>query len=223
MRLVPWLAKIDADILVLTEYKSGPLGDELKALLAHAGYPHFLSHSQGPFNLGTAIASKQSLKIAELPIPAASDHWRSIGVCVDDIDVFGFYFPLKEAKGLYWNWLLANAEKLRDRKVVLIGDFNTGKIRIDEAGESFDCQDKHEALERIGFKDTWRTAYPVDRDYTWYSSYGNGFRLDYIWASPSFLPFIHRVWHEHEARLAHYSDHSAVVADFLIPAGVSND
>ena len=221
-RLVPWLAKIAADILVLTEFKSGDLEDELKALLAVAGYPHLLSHPQEPFTLGTAIASRQPLKVAELPIQTTSESWRSIGVSVDGIDVFGFYFPLKEAKSLYWDWLLANAAKLRDRNVVLLGDFNTGKMRVDEAGETFDCQDKHEALEEIGFIDTWRGANPTGRDYTWYSSYGNGFRLDYIWASPALAPSIQRVWHEHEVRLARYSDHSAVIADLSVPTTAPN-
>jgi exonuclease III len=222
-RLVPWLAKLDADLLVLTEFKSGALEDELRELLSEAGYPHLLSHTQGPFSLGTAIASRQSAAVVELPIMAATESWRSIGAGIDGIDVFGFYFPLKEAKQPYWDWLLANAEKLRDRDVVLLGDFNTGKIRIDEASETFDCQDKHEALEKIGFVDTWRAAYPKGRDYTWYSSHGNGFRLDYIWASPPLAPRVQRVWHDHEARLTLSSDHSAVVIDISISAGISND
>ena len=217
VRLVPWLAKIDADILVLTEFKSGPLEEELKALLADAGYPHLLSHPQEPFKLGTAIASRQPLSVVELPLPTMTEPWRSIGVCVDGVDVFGFYFPLNGAKQLYWDWLLANAQKLRDRNVALLGDFNTGKVLVDEAGETFDCQDKHEALEEIGFIDTWRAANPTGRDYTWYSAYGNGFRLDYIWASPPLAHRIQRVWHEHEARLARYSDHCAVLADLSVP------
>lgn len=220
-RLVHWLASLDADLLVLTEFKSGPLGNELKELLADAGYPHLLSHKQEPFKLGTAIASQRPVTVVELPIPPSTESWRSIGVGIDGISVFGFYFPLNEAKLTYWDWLLANAEKLRDQDVILLGDFNTGKTRIDEAGETFDCQDKHEALEALGFVDTWRAAYPKGRDYTWYSYYGNGFRLDYIWASPSLAQRIQRAWHEHETRLTLLSDHSTVVSDFSIPAVVS--
>lgn len=219
-RLVPWLASLDADLLVLTEFKSGALEDELKELLANVGYPHLLSHKQEPFKLGTAIASRLPVTVVELPIPSSNESWRSIGVNVDGIDVFGFYFPLNAPKQTYWDWLLANAEKLRDHDVILLGDFNTGKIWIDEAGETFDCQDKHEALEELGFVDTWRAAYPKGRDYTWYSSSGNGFRLDYIWASPLLAQRIQRVWHDHESRLTLSSDHSAVVSDLSIPVGI---
>ncbi len=85
------------------------------------------------------------------------------------------------------------------------------------------AKNEHEALEEIGFVDSWRALYPKGRDYTWYSPAGNGFRLDYIWTSPSLAPLVRRVWHDHEVRLALYSDHSTVVADLSVPAGVSND
>ncbi len=141
-RLVPRLAELDADILVLTEFKAGPLEDELKALLAAAGYPHLLSRAQGSHSLGTAIASRRLLKIVELPVHGVTQPWRSIGVSVDGVDVFGFYFPLGDAKRVYWDWLLTNAKEVRDRNVILLGDFNTGKVRTDEAGETFDCQER---------------------------------------------------------------------------------
>jgi exodeoxyribonuclease-3 len=221
-RLVPQLAKLNADLLVLTEFKSGLLGDELRERLAKEGYVHFQSHPQGPFTLGTAIASRQSITVIDLPIPAATEPWRSLGVSIEGLEVFGSYFPLKEAKPLYWDWLLANAQKIVDRDVVLLGDFNTGKIRIDEAGETFDCQDKQEAMEKLGFIDAWRSFYPKGRDYTWYSSSGNGFRLDYIWTSPPLASRIMRVWHDHEARLTLSTDHSTVVADISLPENASH-
>ena len=134
-------------------------------------------------------------------------------MAIDGVEIFGFYFPLNEPKLLYWDWLLANARAVADRDAIFLGDFNTGKIRIDEAGETLDGQDKQEALEELGFIDTWRHFYPKGRDYTWYSSAGNGFRLDYIWASPRLARRIQRVWHDHEARLTLASDHSAVIAE----------
>ncbi|MDK9716146.1 MAG: endonuclease/exonuclease/phosphatase family protein [Sulfuritalea sp.] len=216
VRLVPLLVKLDSDVLVLTEFKSGVLGDELRERLAQMGYMHFLSHPQAPNCLGTAIASRRPITPAELPVPSATEPWRSLGIAVSGIEIFGFYFPLREAKSLYWDWLLNNAALLADRNILLLGDFNTGRIRIDEAGETFDCQDQHEKLEQLGFTDTWRSAYPKGRDYTWYSSSGNGFRLDYIWASPRLAPAIQRIWHDHDARITLSTDHSTVIADVLM-------
>ena len=217
-RLVSSLVSFDADLIVLTEFKSGPLGDELATLLCEAGYPHLQKSEQPPFRLGTAIAARRPVTPVTLPIALAQsgpvEPWRSIGVHVDGIDVFGFYFPLGEAKALYWNWILANARDLLDRDVLFLGDFNTGRKYVDEAGDTFECQEQHAALEALGFVDAWRSAYPKGRDYTWYSSAGNGFRLDYVWASASLAGRVSRVWHDHEPRLKLSSDHSAVVAKF---------
>lgn len=217
-RLVSLVSTINADTLVLTECKSGPLGDELTRLLAQAGYLHLVHGDPPPFRLGTAIASRAPLPTATLPISPsqhnAVDPWRSSSVQFNGTDVFGFYFPLKEAKPIYWNWLLANARALAHRDVLLVGDFNTGLKSVDEAGDTFDCQQQHAELQALGFVDTWRATYPKGRDYTWYSSAGNGFRLDYIWASASLADRVIRVWHDHEPRLTLSSDHSAVVADF---------
>lgn len=212
-RLVPWLSGLNADLLILTEFKDGPLGDELKERLAEQGYPHVAGQVQPAYKLGVLAASRQPLSHVGLPIPATMEPWRSTGIRLAGIDVFGFYFPLGEAKERFWDWLLANAQELQGRDVLLAGDFNTGKIRIDEAGETFDCQDRHEALEALGFVDTWRSAFPKGRDYTWYSPGGNGFRLDYIWASGPIASRVQRVCLEHESRLALLTDHSAVVAD----------
>jgi exodeoxyribonuclease-3 len=216
-RLVSHLVSLDADLLVLTEFKSGPLGDELATLLCQAGYPHLEKSDPPPYRLGTAMVARCPVTPATLPIaPAQSglvEPWRSTGVHVEGIDVFGCYFPLNEAKAHYWNWILANAQDLRDRDVLVVGDFNTGRKYVDEAGDTFVCQEQHAALEALGFVDTWRAAYPKGRDYTWYSSAGNGFRLDYVWASASVAGRVSRVWHDHEPRLKLASDHSAVVAE----------
>ena len=43
-RLVPLLTGLNADLMVFTEYKDGPLGAELKERLANAGYPVSYTH-----------------------------------------------------------------------------------------------------------------------------------------------------------------------------------
>lgn len=211
--LAPQLAALDADILVLTEYKGGERGDELVRLLGDEGYPHFACHSARSSSLGAAIASRHPFKKVALPVPATVDPWRSVAVNVRDVTMVGFYFPLYDAKPPYWDWVLANATELRNRDVILAGDFNTGKRGIDELGHTLLCEEKQRALEELGFVDCWRAAHPDGREYTWFSSAGNGFRLDYLWASPSIAPRISSVRHIDGARTTRFTDHSAVVAD----------
>jgi exodeoxyribonuclease III len=212
-RLMPHLSDLDADLLVLTEYKSGIRGDELRDLLHASGYPQlYHGFPPTPYSLGTAIAARVPVVAAQIPIPSAMDPWRCTGVNYQGIDIFGFYFPLKDMPA-YWDWVLANAKELVSREAVLIGDFNTGKHFVDEEADEFSCSDKHTELEKIGFIDTWRAANPDDRGSTWYSSANRGFRLDYIWASPSVLKQISAIRHNHDARNAGNTDHSAVIAE----------
>jgi len=213
---MPYLARLDADILVLTEHKSGGRGDELADLLEETGYPYLLHRTPRSPSLGTAIASRLPLTQIDLPIPSVIDSWRSLAVRVADIEVIGFYFPLGEAKAHYWDWVLANAAELLPRNTILIGDFNTGNHGIDEIGRTFYSSEKHAALEDLGFIDTWRAANPAGREYTWYSSAGNGFRLDYIWASPLLAARVTSIRHDHEARLAGATDHTAVIAEVML-------
>jgi len=217
-RLVSTLEAIDADVLVLTEFKTGVLGDEVESRLAGAGYRHFLHHPQEPYRLGSAIASRMPLTPIPFPVPPPFDPWRAVGATVGGIDLFGIYFPLREPKRTYWHWLLENARALHDRPVLLAGDFNTGKAWVDEVGDTFDCQDEFIALESLGYVDTWRDGNGDNRDYTWYSSVGNGFRLDYLWASPQLGAWLSRAWLDHRTRTERASDHSAVIADFAVPS-----
>ncbi len=213
-RLIPWLGSLEADLLVLTEVKVGPLGDELSTLLAAFDYRLLFAQKLAGRRLGTAIATRRHVELVDLPILQAGSNpepWRAVGVGLGGVSVFGFYFPFGDGKPEYWEWLLANARELRGQNVLLVGDFNTGKGKIDEAGDTFECQHHHVALEALGFVDTWRATHHEDRDYTWHSSSGNGFRLDYIWASPSLADRVEMVSLEHEPRLARMSDHSAVV------------
>jgi len=57
----------------------------------------------------------------------------------------------------------------------------------------------------------WRRQHSEVRDYTWYSSAGNGFRLDHAFASPAAASAVAGVWLDHAPRLSGASDHSAVV------------
>lgn len=216
-RLVPQMASLEADLLILTEFKGGERGALLLDLLTDAGYASVVHGEPPDWKLGTAIASRVPVTEIALPIIATLEEWRSVAVRVLDVTVVGLYFPLNEAKRPFWKWVLANAAELRDRDVLLVGDFNTGKQGIDEAGFTLSSSDCQEALEALGYVDCWRSAHPDGRDYTWYSSAGNGFRLDYMWASPSFAPRVVSVAHNHDARVSSLTDHAAVVADIGFP------
>ncbi len=136
--------------------------------------------------------------------------------------IAGYYFPLGELKAPFWSWVIKAATALRDSAALLVGDFNTGKHKIDEEFSTFISPEFIDALEAVGFSDTWRSAHSDAREYTWFSDCDNGFRLDYIWASPAVQSGVRAVWHDHSPREMGMSDHSALLADIDLPASLSS-
>jgi exonuclease III len=105
------------------------------------------------------------------------------------------------------------APQYLEGRSLLLGDFNTGKHYLDEAAATFTCSEYFEQLETQGWVDVWRHRNPRAREYTWYSSAGNGFRLDHAFLSPPLLPQVCRVVYSHREREAAVSDHSGLVLD----------
>jgi exonuclease III len=95
----------------------------------------------------------------------------------------------------------------------MIGDFNTGKHYIDEEGATFLGPEYIDRLEELGYSDAWRVTHQATRDYTWFSSAGNGFRLDYAFLSPALTPRLARAEHIHKTRLEAVTDHSALLVE----------
>ena len=121
-----------------------------------------------------------------------------------------------------WERVLRYAADHRDSRAVIAGDFNTG-LRIDAEGAMFKMSYYMERLIDSGFIDTWRYQNPGVRGYTWYtkrkdketgeSSDYNGFRLDYIFASPPLRPAINETAILHAPRQSGASDHASVLLE----------
>jgi exonuclease III len=96
---------------------------------------------------------------------------------------------------------------------ILIGDFNTGKRYIDEDGATFIGSEYMDQLGVLGYLDSWRTLNPESREYTWFSSAQNGFRLDYAFLSHALVPQLSYAKHVDAPRLNGVTDHSALLVD----------
>jgi len=96
---------------------------------------------------------------------------------------------------------------------MFVGDFNTGAHRLDEAGKTFACAAQFAQLSSSGWTDAWRLYHPQTTEWTWYSTKGNGFRLDHAFASPSLLPCVLSCRYSHTEREAKVSNHSILITD----------
>jgi len=87
------------------------------------------------------------------------------------------------AKTTVWHEVLRAAAARRGEPHVVLGDLNTGRHRLDEAGETFSCTALLGRLASMGYTDAWRALHGARRAASWYSHAGAGFRLDHALVS----------------------------------------
>ena len=126
----------------------------------------------------------------------------------------GAYFPIKQEKRSVFDFICSRGIELLGTHGVLIGDFNSGKAYLDEVGRTFSCIDCFERLETVGLIDSWRSRNPDGREFSWYSSGGNGFRLDHVFCTAALDAHISSIRYCHMPREQKTSDHSAMIVSF---------
>jgi exonuclease III len=231
------------DLLALTEFQTRN-EPSLRAHLKRLGYPFIMTSNPMANRNGLLIASKWRLDHAADQYEPDIDRERWLAVRLNDLDLDvlvlhipgtpdnkfedGYGISGAKRKELLWECIITYAAAHKDRRAIMMGDFNTG-FRIDAEGTMFKKSHYMTNLIGTGFVDTWRNLHPYVREYTWYSKRKdktteksedlNGFRLDYIFVSPALQDAIANAAILHEPRTAGTSDHSSVVANIDIQEG----
>ncbi len=230
------IEQVSPDLLALTEFQ---LRNEssLRSDLERLGYGSIVTSNPAERQNGLLIASKWPIDRAAGQPEADTDRERWLTVRLDelDLDILVLHIPGApdnkfengygvsgaRRKELFWERTLAYAAEHRNRRAIMLGDFNTG-FRIDAEGAMFKKSHYMKDLVDAGFVDVWRYLHPHTREYTWYSKRKdkttgvsedlNGFRLDYIFVSPELRHAIVDASMLHEPRRAGASDHASIVA-----------
>jgi exodeoxyribonuclease-3 len=229
MRLVAWnirqgggsrlpaiataLARHEADVLVLSEYRGGESGERLRAALAPLGYAYCSTAEPPPGGNGVLIAARRPF--LELPGSAASvrESCRLVAVDIGGMHLCGVYMPNLRKKVPYWERLIESLAPEADREALAIGDFNTCRAYLNEAGAIDVTAYYMDRIEAAGFCDLWRRRHPERREFSWYSTRGNGFRIDHAFLSPPLVARAGAIRYSHEERLAGLSDHSPLIVE----------
>jgi exonuclease III len=209
------IARHNADILVLTEFREGRSGRAVRERLAAEGWIHQTTIDPPPKTNGVVIASRIPFGMTTRLSTSGLEQWRAIECQFDRFDLLGVYVPLGSSKPTFWNALNTVARHNRDRNYLILGDFNTGRHLIDEAGTTFLCEKSFRELEELGFIDAWRSLHPEAREYSWFSRAANGFRLDHCFLAPSLVTRFISARYSHTEREQRVSDHSALIVDLL--------
>ncbi len=237
--IVKEIARLDTDFVALTEVTGTNLA-ELRQSLDAQGFRYIeTTCAEGRAN-SVLVASKVPFKHEDDPIDHDQERWLSVsfddiglrvltvhipGATDNKFNIDGFGMSGKRRKELFWDEVIRYATRYKDDDVVLLGDFNTG-LKEDAEGTPFELSDYMRVLRLEKYVDTWRILHPKAKEYTWYtkrknkdtgtSEDYNGFRLDYIFVSPSLRTKLVNAEHVHTARIDKLSDHAIVVADLAI-------
>jgi exodeoxyribonuclease III len=208
------LRRHDADVLVISEYRGGDSATRLRAALAALGYRHATGLTPPPGGNGVLIAARVPFDDGGPVAAALPDPCRMVRAHFGALRIYGIYMPNLLKKVPYWEALIAAlaAESLGALSVA-IGDFNTCRAFVDEPGAIDVCAHFIDDVEAIGFCDLWRRRYPDGREFSWYSTRGNGFRIDHAFLSPALAGHAGVVRYSHAEREAGISDHSPLLLD----------
>ena len=143
---------------------------------------------------------------------------RLLRVNLGGVDLIGCYFPQGKAKQPVFEYILQHLTQQVGLHALLLGDMNTGSHYIDEVGKSFHCAANFDRLNEMGWVDVWRSRNEECREYSWFSSVGNGFRIDHAFATKALNQRVLWVAYDHSPRLSGLTDHSALLVDLAVPS-----
>jgi exodeoxyribonuclease-3 len=211
------LARHEADVLVISEYRGGDSAERLRAALAGLGYAHMTALTPPPGRNGVLIAARQPFDDGGPLSEVLPEPCRIVRAYFGAIRVYGVYMPNLLKKVPYWEALIgALAAEPLGAEALAIGDFNTCRAYVDEAGAIDPCAPYMDAVAAVGFCDLWRQRYPEGREFSWYSTRGNGFRIDHAFLSPALADRAGAIRYAHEDRCNGLSDHAPLILDLEV-------
>jgi exodeoxyribonuclease-3 len=214
-RIVEALARHAADILVLSEYRGGEAAVRLLAALELQGYHYATTLAPPPSRNGVLIAARCTFRERSMVGGQLPEPYRMVSTEFAAFQLVGIYMPNLLAKVPYWETLIAMLGETAEHAIA-IGDFNTCRPYLDEAGALDRTAHYMDKIAEIGFSDLWRSRYPTVREYSWFSTRGNGFRIDHAFLSPGLAERAGPIYYSHEERLAGLSDHSPLILDLSL-------
>lgn len=206
--IIQALIDSQAHIIVLSEFRNNKSGRLIKENLLKAKYSFQYWTEASAYQNSVFIASK---------IEGNPRYFRTfdpnfpdniIALDFEAFALYGMYLPHKK-KHILFDLLIKEAQN--PLPSIMVGDFNTGKNLIDQKKSSFWYTDKLEKLEAVGMKDGFRHIHGKEREYSWYSHQGNGYRYDHTYVSDLLLSVISECHYIHEWRENGLSDHSPMV------------
>lgn len=203
------------DLIALQEFQPGEPGGQLIGVLAKAGYSVTVAGDRGICN---ALFSRLPIVSRTPPTSLPGEQWSGFWLeaaagpltfCVLHIPVLTY----ARERQLYCEAVLGHCRDCGPALRAIIGDLNATPPGPDEPGKKLAGSKWPQDLSDLGWIDAWRSLNPRVEEHSWYSRYGNGFRLDQAWLSPPLAQYVRRATFDHSARAENLSDHSILLLD----------
>lgn len=205
-----WLKKSQADIICLQEIKAQP--EQLEPeLIKVNGYYSFFNPAQRKGYSGTAVYTK--IKPEKIDYDSGFKRFdregRIMKIRFPGFLLINLYLPhggRKKENMPYklemYDYFLKYFKKIKNQKVVLVGDFNIAHEEIDLARPkdnknntmfTFQERRKIDKIIDLGFVDSFRKFNKEGENYTWWPYFYNarhrnlGWRIDYLFVSKSLV------------------------------------
>ena len=211
--IIEAMARHDADILVISEYRGGASAERLRLALAGLGYRFLTQLAPPPGRNGVLVAGRCPFREHGAVDPTLPEPYRMVRIEIAGVHLCGVYMPNLLRKVPYWEALIAVLGEAADQAVLAIGDFNTCRAYVDEPGAIDATAHFIDRVEAIGFCDLWRRRYPEGREFSWYSTRGNGFRIDHAFLSSALAARAGAIRYSHDERLTGLSDHAPLILE----------
>jgi len=202
------IIEFGAQIVVLSEFRNNKSGDLISKHLLKAGYK--FQNISGSVGSSNSVAIFSMIECTHHLYPDCDPEYAHnvIASEYEAFTVYGMYLPHKKRHVLF-DFLIEEANK--GLAGIMVGDFNTGKNYLDQAGNSFWYTDKLIELESTGYKDAFRHVHGDIKEYSWYSHQKNGYRYDHTYIHKAIVPIVKDCYYLHEWREDKLSDHSPMV------------
>jgi len=234
-----WFRETGADVICLQEIKA-QRETVPPELLNVENYFSCFNFAEKPGYAGVAVYAKIKPKTVKnkLGIARFDSEGRFLELDYEDFILINLYLPHggrgKENLGYkleVYEFLIGYLKKIKDKPVILIGDFNIAHEDVDLARPKnnrdnimFTPEERKRIDEMIelGFIDTFRKFHEEGGHYTWWPYFADarqrnlGWRIDYIFVSQSLAPRLHDAFILKDIK---GSDHCPIGAAFS-PTGV---
>lgn len=223
---LPWigLALLEwaPDVIAITEFRRAR-GGALRAVLADHGWKHQAHASGKPGENLVFVASRTPMTRVDTHDELGGLRARLLTVeLACGTGVTAAHIPDARrsdtggmaARTAVWRALLRRARAARHGRHVVLGDLNTGRHRLDEAGATFSCTALLGELVSMGYIDAWRAVHGARaRQGSWISHAGCAFRLDHALVSGSLAGAVRGAEYGQNALKTRLSDHAPLVVE----------